>query len=85
MTTIALAKARGNSRPRDLSEQQAVLEGVTHMQTTSMQTPARRDGALLRTARALGRWFSRTANAIAQPYAKPEADDWADWPRFPPF
>jgi hypothetical protein len=55
------------------------------MQTTSMQTPARRDGALLRTARALGRWFSRTANAIAQPYAKSEADDWADWPRFPPF
>jgi len=28
------------------------------MQTTSMQTPVRRDGTLLRTARAVGRWFS---------------------------
>ena len=62
-----------------------VLEGVTHMQTTSTQTPARRDRTLLRTARAVGRWFSRAVNAIGQPYAKPETDHWADWPRFPPF
>ena len=61
------------------------LEGVTHMQTTSMQTPARRDGTLLRTVRAVGRWFSRAVNAIGQPNANPEADYWADWPRFPPF
>jgi hypothetical protein len=61
------------------------LEGVTHMQTTSMQTPARRDGTLLRTVRAVGRWFSRAVNAIGQPNANPEADHWADWPRFPPF
>ena len=77
--------------PRDLlrrgalSEQHAVLEGVIHMQTTSMQTPVPRDGTLLRTARAVGRWFSRAVNAIGQPYAKPEADHWADWPHFPPF
>ena len=55
------------------------------MQTTSTQTPARRDGTFLHVARALGRWFSRAANAIGQPAAKPEADHWADWPRFPPF
>ena len=55
------------------------------MQTTSMQTPPRRDGALLRTAQAVRGWFSRAVNAMAQPYAKPEADHWADWPRFPPF
>jgi hypothetical protein len=67
------------------AEQQAVLEGVIHMQTTSMQTPVPRDGTLLRTARAVGRWFSRAVNAIGQPYAKPEADHWADWPHFPPF
>jgi hypothetical protein len=97
MTTIALSKARGTLRPvrrgealeglSDASqcEQQAVLEGVIHMQTTSMQTPVRRDGTLLRTARAVGRWFSRAVNAIGQPYSKPEADHWADWPHFPPF
>jgi hypothetical protein len=55
------------------------------MQTTSTQTPARRDRTLLRTARAVGKWFSRALNAIGQPYANPEADHWADWPRFPPF
>jgi hypothetical protein len=55
------------------------------MQTTSTQTPARRDRTLLRTARAVGRWFSRAVSAIGQPYAKPESDHWADWPRFPPF
>ncbi len=65
MTTIALSKARGTLRPvrrgealeglSDASqcEQQAVLEGVIHMQR--------------------------------QPYSKPEADHWADWPHFPPF
>jgi hypothetical protein len=68
----------------DLSSK-PLLEGVTHMQTTSMQTPARRDGTLLRTVRAVGRWFSRAVNAIGQPNANPEADHWADWPRFPPF
>ena len=47
------------------------------MQTTSTQTPVHRDGTLLRTARAVGRWFSRAVNAIGQPYAKPEADHWA--------
>ena len=55
------------------------------MQTTSLQTPARRDRALLRTARAVGKWFSRALNAIGQPYANSEADHWEDWPRFPPF
>ena len=55
------------------------------MQTTSTQTPVRWDGTLLRTARVVGRWFSRAVNAIGQPYAKPEADHWADWPHFPPF
>src|SRR6516165_7298163 len=79
------ARHRGHPHRRDLSEQQAVLEGVSHMQTTSTQTPARRDRTLLRTARAVGRWFSRAVNAIGQPYAKPETDHWADWPRFPPF
>ena len=49
------------------------------------QTPARRDGTLLRTVRVVGRWFSRVVNAIGQPYARPEADHWTDWPRFPPF
>jgi hypothetical protein len=55
------------------------------MQTTSMQTPVGPDGTLLRTARAVGRWLSRAVNAMGQPYAKPEDDHWADWPRFPPF
>ena len=55
------------------------------MQTTSMQTPVPRNGTLLRTARAVGRWFSRAVNAIGQPYSKPEPDHWADWPHFPPF
>jgi hypothetical protein len=55
------------------------------MQTTSMQTPVRPDGTLLRTARAVGRWLSRAVNAMGQPDAKPEDDHWADWPRFPPF
>ena len=54
------------------------------MQTKSTQTPARHEGTLFRTARAVGRWFSRAVNAIAQPYAHPEADHWSDWPRFPP-
>jgi hypothetical protein len=49
------------------------------------QTPARRDGTWLRTARAVGRWFSRVVNEIGQPRARPEADHWSDWPRFPPF
>jgi hypothetical protein len=57
------------------------------MQTTSMQTPVRRDGTLLGTgtARSVGRSFSRAVNAIGQPYSKPEADHWEDWPHFPPF
>ena len=49
------------------------------------QTPARRDGTLFRTVRAVGRWFSRVVNAIGLPDARPEADHWTDWPRFPPF
>ena len=69
----AHARHRDLPRRRALDEQQAVLEGVIHMQTTSMQTRVRRDGTLLRTARAVGRWFSRGVNAIGQPYAKPEA------------
>lgn len=32
------------------------------MQTTSMHTPARRGGALVRTVRAVGRWFSRSVD-----------------------
>jgi hypothetical protein len=55
------------------------------MQTTSMQTPVRRDGTLLRTARPVGRWCLRAVKAIGQPCAKPESDHWADWPHFPPF
>jgi hypothetical protein len=70
---------------RDLSQQQAGLEGMTQMQTTSMPTPARRGGALVRTVRAVGRWFSRSVNALGQPYENPDADRWFDWPRFPPF
>ena len=55
------------------------------MQTTSMHTPARRGGALVRTVRAVSRWFSRSVNALGQPYANGDADRWFDWPRFPPF
>jgi hypothetical protein len=62
-----------------------VLEGVGGMQTNVIQTPARRVGTLSRTARTVGRWVSRVINAIGQPYARPKADDWTDWPRFPPF
>jgi hypothetical protein len=50
------------------------------MHTTN--APAHHDGAFTRTARAVGRWFSRTANALA---TKREPDSWMDWPRFPPF
>ena len=60
-----------------------VLEGADRLQTK--QTPARRDGTLFRTERAVGRRFSRVVNAIGQPYARPEADHWTDWPCFPPF
>jgi uncharacterized protein YjiS (DUF1127 family) len=74
---IGITRAR-----RDLSEQQAVLEGVTQMQTTSMHTPAPRGGALVPTVRAVGRWFSRSVNALGQPYANADADRWFDWPRF---
>jgi hypothetical protein len=70
---------------RSLSQHQAVLEGVTQMQTTSMHTPARRGGALVRTVRAVGRWFSRSVNALGKPYENADADRWSDWPRFPPF
>ncbi len=55
------------------------------MQTTSMHTPARRGGALVRTVRAVGRWFSQSVNALGRPYANAHADRWFDWPRFPPF
>jgi hypothetical protein len=55
------------------------------MQTTSMHTPARRGGALVRTVRAVGRWFSRSVNALGKPYENADADRWSDWPRFPPF
>ena len=34
------------------------------MQSKLMQTPARRDGTLFRTAPALGRWFSRPDEAL---------------------
>ena len=70
---------------RDLAQQQAVLEGKTQMQTASMHTATRWGGALVRTVRAIGRWFSRAVNALGQPYANAEADHWFDWPRFPPF
>jgi hypothetical protein len=62
-----------------------VLEGLTQMQTTSMHTPLRRGGALLRTVRAVSRWFSQSANALTQPSANADGDRWFDWPRFPPF
>ena len=80
-----MPRHRDHPRRRALSEQQAVSEGVIHMQTTSTQTPVRRDGTLLPKAGAVGRWFSLAVNAIGRPYAKPEADHWADWPHFPPF
>ena len=70
---------------RDVCQQQAVLERVTQMRTKSMHTPARRAGALGRTVRAVGRWFSQSVNALGQPYANADADRWFDWPRFPPF
>ena len=43
------------------------------MQTKSMHTPARRAGALVRTVRAVGRWFSQSVNALGQPYANADA------------
>ena len=49
------------------------------------QTPARRDGALFRAVRAVGRWFSRVVNTIGLPDARPEADHWTDWPRGRPL
>ena len=58
------------------------------MRTTSLHTPTRRGGGLVllvRTVRAVGRWFSRSVNVLGQPYAKADADRWFDWPRFPPF
>jgi hypothetical protein len=55
------------------------------MQTTSMHTPARRGGALVRTARAVGRWFYRSVNALGKPYENADADGRLGWPRFPPF
>jgi hypothetical protein len=90
MAAVALRNIQGTPRRRLHAkaiylEQQAVLEGVTQMQTTSMHTPARRGGALVRTVRAVGRWFSRSVNALGQPYANANADRWFDWPRFPPF
>ena len=90
MAAVALRNIQGTPRRRvhaksDLSQQQAVLEGVTQMQTTSMHTPARRGGTLVRTVRAVGRWFSRSVNALGQPYTNAETDRWFDWPRFPPF
>jgi len=55
------------------------------MQTTKIDTPARRGGALVRTVRAVSRWFSLSVNALAQPSANADGDRWVDWPRFPPF
>ena len=55
------------------------------MQTTSIHTPVRRGGALVRTVRAVSRWFSQSVNALAQPSANADRDRWFDWPRFPPF
>jgi hypothetical protein len=55
------------------------------MQTTSMHTPARGGGALVRTVRAVGKWFSRSVNALGKPYENADADPWLDWPRFRPF
>ena len=72
MAAVALRNIQGAEAlacQSDLSQQQAVLEGVTQMQTTSMHTPARRGGASVRTVRAVGRWFSRSVNAPGQPYA----------------
>jgi hypothetical protein len=53
------------------------------MQTTSMPTSDRHDGALRRTARVIGKWFARAVNAIGKPNT--ESGRWSDWPRFPPF
>jgi hypothetical protein len=55
------------------------------MQTRSMHTPARRGGALVRTVRAVGRWFSRSVDALGKPYENADADRRLDWPWFPPF
>jgi hypothetical protein len=56
------------------------------MQTTTLKSnSARHDGALRRTARAVGSFFAKAVNAMGAPYAVSEADRWSDWPRFPPF
>ena len=55
------------------------------MKTTSLHTPVRRGGVLVRTVRTVGRWFSRSVSALGQPYADADADRSFDWPRFPPF
>ena len=55
------------------------------MRTTSLHTPTRRGGGLVRTVRAVGRWFSRSVNARGQPYANADAVRCFDWPRLPPF
>jgi hypothetical protein len=35
--------------------------------------------------RDVGRWFSRSLNALGKPYEDADADRWFDRPRFPPF
>ena len=55
------------------------------MQTTLMNAPERHDGALRRTARAVGKFLLRAVNAMGEPYAHSNPDRWSDWPRFPPF
>ena len=90
MAAVALRNIQGTPRRRLHAKaiylsSKPVLDGVTQMQATSMYTPARRGGALVRTIRAVGKWFSRSVNALRQPYAKADADRWFDRPRFPPF
>ena len=43
-----------------------------------------RGGAVVRTARAFGKWISRAVNSLGEPYAN-DGTKWSDWPRFPPF
>jgi hypothetical protein len=61
------------------------MEDKLLMQTTSMNTPARHDGALRRSVRVVGKWFAKAVNAMGAPYATSDADRYSDWPRFPPF
>ena len=70
---------------RDLSQQQAVLERSDSNADDIDAFPGAPGRSLGPPRTSIGRWFSRSVNALGQPYANAEADRWFDWPRFPPF